>query len=73
MREGGHGIPADVIRRRYYAGIANFLKFYLPLADELEIYDNSVKRVQIAKRDEGGIVQVLDAKRWLKLTRAVEC
>src|SRR5262245_38172329 len=33
VRSGGHDIPVTVIRRRYYAGIKNFLDLYMPLAD----------------------------------------
>jgi predicted ABC-type ATPase len=73
VREGGHGLPPEIIRRRYFAGLSNFLSLYLPLADELEVYDNSVKRAQIAKRVEGGILQILDSKRWSKLKRTSRC
>ncbi len=73
VREGGHGLPPDIVRRRYAGGLANFLNLYLPLADELEVYDNSVKRVRIAKRAEGGILLILDSKRWSKLKRASRC
>lgn len=73
VREGGHGLPDSVVRRRYFTGLSNFLSLYLPLASELEVYDNSVKRTQIAKRVEGGVVQVLDSKRWSKLKRASQC
>jgi predicted ABC-type ATPase len=62
VREGGHDIPSDVIHRRYYAGLSNLLNFYLPLADEAEIYDNSNRqRVLIAERQEGGILIVHDS------------
>ena len=70
VREGGHGVSAETIRRRYFAGLANFINLYLPLADELEVYDNSARRAQIAKRVEGGILLILDSKRWSKLKRA---
>lgn len=73
VREGGHGLPPEIIRRRYYAGLSNFLSMYLPLADELEVYDNSVKRTRIARRAEGGILQILDSKRWSDLKRASRC
>lgn len=73
VREGGHGLPPEVIQRRYFAGLSNFLRLYLPVADELEIYDNSDERALIARRAEGGILQVLDSKRWSKLKRASQC
>lgn len=41
VRVGGHNIPEDVIRRRYHAGVRNFLGLYRPLADEWYVYDNS--------------------------------
>jgi predicted ABC-type ATPase len=73
VREGGHGVSSDVIRRRFFASAQNFIKFYMPLADELEVYDNSDKRAQIACRHEGGVVIVRDSKRWAKLRRAAKC
>lgn len=73
VREGGHGISPEVIRRRYYSGLSNLMKLYLPLADELEVYDNSGKHVRIAKRNDGGTLLILDAKRWSKLKRLSKC
>ncbi|MDE7150373.1 MAG: zeta toxin [Bacteroidales bacterium] len=41
VKEGGHNIPEDVIRRRYKSGLANLLEIYLPICDCWSIYDNS--------------------------------
>jgi predicted ABC-type ATPase len=38
---GGHGIPHEVVRRRYYGGIANFFELYQPLARNWMVYNNS--------------------------------
>jgi len=38
---GGHHVPSDVVRRRYYAGLRNFFALYQPLADLWRMYDNS--------------------------------
>jgi len=38
---GGHGIPENVIYRRYSAGIFNLSKLYLPICDYWLIIDNS--------------------------------
>ncbi len=73
VQEGGHGLPPEIVRRRFFAGLSNFFSLYLPLADELEVYDNSAKRTRIARRAEGGILQILDSKRWSKLKRASRC
>ncbi|HYE62423.1 MAG TPA: AAA family ATPase [Phycisphaerales bacterium] len=41
VRRGGHSIPVDVIRRRYFRSAANLFELYLPLARSWAIYDNS--------------------------------
>ncbi len=41
VREGGHNIPEDVVRRRYRRGIDNLFKLYLPLVSDAYIYDGS--------------------------------
>jgi predicted ABC-type ATPase len=39
--QGGHGIPGDVVARRYTAGWRNFERVYKPLVDAWVLYDNS--------------------------------
>jgi predicted ABC-type ATPase len=73
VQEGGHGLPPEVVRRRYFAGLSNFLDLYLPFATELEVYDNSSRPARIARRAEGGELRILDPKRWSKLKRASQC
>ncbi len=41
VREGGHDVPEDVIRRRFHSGWRNFEEVYRVLADEWVLYDNS--------------------------------
>jgi len=38
--QGGHDVPAEVIRRRFAHGIANFERYKL-LVDSWQLYDNS--------------------------------
>ena len=40
VRQGGHNIPEDVIRRRFAHGIRNFER-YKHLVDSWQLYDNS--------------------------------
>jgi predicted ABC-type ATPase len=55
---GGHGIPVEVIRRRYKNGVSNFFRLYLPVCDSWGIYDNSsdhpiaVARKNVHKKEE---------------------
>jgi predicted ABC-type ATPase len=70
VREGGHGIPADVVVRRYRAGLSNMYRLYLPLADVAAIYDNSDNgRVLIAERTPDRSLAVHDATRWAIIER----
>jgi predicted ABC-type ATPase len=42
VREGGHDVPEETIRRRYAAGSQNFWRLYRPLTTTWRVYDNSV-------------------------------
>jgi predicted ABC-type ATPase len=41
VRHGGHDVPADVVRRRYAAGLRNFFGLYMPIVDSWQLLDNS--------------------------------
>jgi len=41
VRQGGHDIPADVIRRRFESGLRNFRGIYRDLVDFWQLFDNS--------------------------------
>jgi predicted ABC-type ATPase len=38
---GGHGVPEEVIRRRYIAGLRNFFGLYQAVVDSWQMFDNS--------------------------------
>jgi predicted ABC-type ATPase len=41
VAQGGHHVPAAVVRRRFQLGWKNFEGLYRPLVDRWELYDNS--------------------------------
>ena len=41
VRQGGHSVPEDVIRRRFVSGRSNFEQVYKPLVDTWGLYDSS--------------------------------
>lgn len=41
VREGGHNIPDEDIRRRFASGMRNFNELYCGIVDEWALYDNS--------------------------------
>jgi predicted ABC-type ATPase len=52
VRQGGHNVPEDVIRRRYETGWRNFDGVYKSLVDTWILYDNSGERAVLM--DAGG-------------------
>ncbi len=66
VRAGGHDVPESTVRRRYDAGLRNFLTLYMPLADTWQLTDNSVVRVRrrIAVGGTRGPLQVHDRLIW---------
>jgi predicted ABC-type ATPase len=41
VRNGGHSVSEEVVRRRYNRGLDNLFELYLPLAKTWAVYDNS--------------------------------
>lgn len=41
VAEGGHNIPAHIIKRRYFAGIKNLFELFIPIVDYWIIANNS--------------------------------
>ena len=68
VAEGGHGIPRDVIIRRYRAGLRNLISLYLPLADTAKIYDNSDGAgILIADKTRQTGLVIHDDTQWVRL------
>lgn len=71
VAQGGHRIPEEIIRRRYFAGVRNMRQLYLPLVDVAYIYDNSDEGgVLIAERQPQMPLMVRDPVRWNRLLEA---
>jgi predicted ABC-type ATPase len=41
VRQGGHDVPSDVVRRRFAAGLQNFEHIYRDAVDAWAMYDNA--------------------------------
>jgi len=52
VKQGGHAIPEETIRRRFAAGLINFHQFYKPLVDKWFLYDNATEKSVLL--EEGG-------------------
>ena len=47
VEAGGHDVPPDVIRRRYFTGLEYFFNLYLPVCDKWMLVDNSEAEFRI--------------------------
>jgi len=41
VKQGGHSVPDQVIKRRFRSGMINFEKVYKKIVDSWVLYDNS--------------------------------
>lgn len=63
VSKGGHNITDNVIERRYFRGIQNLFKIYLPIPNKVLIFDNSFgKRKLIAQKNPDGRLSVFNQK-----------
>lgn len=70
VAEGGHNIENEVIRRRYKNGIKNLFEIYLPIADEVMIFDNSEgKHDLIAKKTIVTEIDIFNEIKFNKLKK----
>ncbi len=53
VSKGGHTIPEDVIKRRYFKGLRNFNRYAME-ADDWYIYDNSGSNYELVASRENG-------------------
>ena len=54
VSEGGHDIPVDTIYRRYWLGLENLFRIFIPIVDDWCLYDNNNYTNLVA--DSNGIV-----------------
>ena len=65
VRNGGHNIPKEIIARRYFRGIENLFKIYIPLCNEWMVFDSSKSEIQlIAKGMQSLQTEVFENQKW---------
>jgi predicted ABC-type ATPase len=67
---GGHSVPADVVRRRYAAGLRNFFGLYRPIVSTWQVFDNSdLPAPRLIAMGEGSSTIVYQADLWASIVR----
>ena len=69
VRQGGHQVPEDLVRRRFAAGLDNLFARYMDLVDSWEVYDNAdlAGPRLIASRAARSPPVIADASAWENL------
>jgi predicted ABC-type ATPase len=68
--EGGHNIETEVVKRRYINGIVNLFNIYLPIADEVMIFDNSFGKPELlAEKMLESEIDIINKIKFDKLKR----
>jgi len=69
VKEGGHNIPKDVIKRRYVFGLRNFFSLYSEIVDNWIFIDNSGEpyKVVAERNNRNSVETVYKSQTWDKL------
>ena len=71
--EGGHNVEESIIERRYIRGIVNLFEIFIPLSDEVMIFDNSEGLpVLIAEKSQNETLTIMDQHLFSKLKEQYE-
>jgi predicted ABC-type ATPase len=66
--EGGHNIPEAVIERRYHRGLYNLFELYMPICDNVMLFDNSDKKpIFVMEMEKDKVPTVYNEKLLLKI------
>ena len=64
VAEGGHDISPDIIKRRYFRGISNLFKVYLPIVDGAFIFYNSAGNFELlAQKNFSGEIDIINKEK----------
>jgi len=64
VREGGHPVPVQDVRRRFLKTLRNFFNDFCPLADAWKLFDNSKDSPRLVAVQKNGRTVVRDRSLW---------
>ncbi len=67
VKEGGHNIPEEVIRRRYKGGLRNFFNLFLPIVDNWLFVNNSGDSYEIIAEGSLNEITMNNVLQWKEL------
>jgi predicted ABC-type ATPase len=69
VKEGGHDIPEEVIRRRYQRGLTNFFNLYIPIVDDWIFVNNSGITFEIIATGAKRSIHIKNKEIWTRLKK----
>jgi len=67
VKEGGHNIPIEVIKRRFENGLDNLFNLYIPIVDKWIIIDNSGENFEVIGEGYKSETIIKNQKVWSTL------
>ena len=67
VRAGGHDIPEETIRRRYYTGLRYFFEYYMPVCDKWILADNTEPPFNVVAEGTVKGVTVKDYQKYRRI------
>jgi len=64
VKEGGHNIPEETIRRRYENGLKNFFAIFKPIVDDWMFIDNSGSPYEIIAEGNASSHVIINNTTW---------
>ena len=72
VRQGGHNVPVEAIRRRYTSGLRNLFRLYRPILDGWWLYDASRLSPKLIAAEEDKHLTVKQKKLYRRIEQALE-
>ncbi|NOX87254.1 MAG: zeta toxin [Chlorobi bacterium] len=69
VKEGGHNIPKEIIKRRFYSGLKNFFTNYITIVDKWFLVDNSGEEFQFIAEGTKDELIIKNNKVWTALKK----
>ncbi len=71
VARGGHDVPPQLVRRRFFRTLRNLLTLYRPLLDTLHCFDSSEADLHLVFKDENKKTSVFDQVRYTAIVSKV--
>lgn len=71
VKAGGHDIPQEVIKRRYYMGLDYLLSYYMPLCDHWILADNTNPPFRVIAQGNKGEEPIIKDAKTFEIIQAI--